>query len=192
MDKLLLNNPAGKFMQNMAKGGIQTLFGDNSVRAPSTGNNTVDKAAQFAGNIAAFGVNPGNVGGGMAEGSLNQGANILGNTVGKPISNATEKVLSSNAVKGLSPAAQKVLNIGTDYAGNALKTGTEFAGINAGQAALQGGSNSQIFKSGLEGAGQGALFGTGFKAAGDLIPKGFSKLANLKKGKLRLRYLQKQ
>lgn len=176
----LKNSASNKFMQQASVGGIKTLFGDNTVNAPSTGSNFADKAAQFLGGVAAFGVNPGSVGGGMNGGSLSDSANILGNAAEKPIGKFTGKILEDAANKGLSPLSQKVLTKGLDYGGNALRSGLEFGGISAGQAALQGGSNKDILKSGLEGAGQGALFGTGFKAAGDLIPKGLSKLANLK------------
>lgn len=109
-------------------------------------------------------------------------ADLLGSAVGysnlgpSAALGTTEKAITGSIAKNTGKVAgqyatSKVANKAIEYGIAAGSTGTEFAGLNANQTAVQGGNIKEVAKSAAKGFVSGALWGAGGKALGEGINK---------------------
>jgi|GEM_PF-2581543 len=103
----------------------------------------------------------------------NLAADVVGTGLGfgtkVPGLNTSFQGAASDAVKPLLSKLPQGTSKIADYGANALKSGLEFGALNTVQSLSQNKSLGESALSGLEGIGQGALFGTALKGAGDIL-----------------------
>jgi hypothetical protein len=140
------------FVHNLLEQGRSALTAGAYI--PDTHNvSTNKKVLDFASNLIGQGL-------GMASGGQSSVNNLL-----RPIGNGVEQL----AAKGLKSAPNIVKNFGTAAARN----GAEFAALNGVSSTLQGKNLKDTGLSMLEGLGQGAVFGAGTKAIGNVTKSAF-------------------
>lgn len=149
----LLDTPDRNSFINRAleTGRSSATGGSYKSNGKSTGNGLIDFAADVIGSAGGFSALE-------SQGAIKLGQ--IGTTAENTIAKLTGKTMGNYAVN-------KAANKAIEYGVRAASTGTEFAGINATETAMQGGNLKETAQSATKGFISGALWGAGGKALGE-------------------------
>ena len=149
----LLDTPDRNSFINRAleTGRSSATGGSYKSNGKSTGNGLIDFAADVIGSAGGFSALE-------SQGAIKLGQ--ISTTAENTIAKLTGKTMGNYAVN-------KAANKAIEYGVRAASTGTEFAGINATETAMQGGNLKETAQSATKGFISGALWGAGGKALGE-------------------------